>query len=109
MKNKNNVKLETSLELLRRKNDWFQKVMKNATVKGYLKEAKKVGYIVTKEGDFSFDVNDDETGEIVFCGVALNAAFNVVMFNRKYWVDEIQNEDPIIHVSADDLEKACAS
>ena len=87
MKNKNTPKLETSLELLKRKNAWFQKVMKNATVKDYLKEAKKVGYIITKDEGLSFDVNDDETGEIVFCGVVLNAAFYVVMFNRKYWLD----------------------
>jgi len=86
MKNKE-LKLETSLELLKRKNDWFQKVMKNKTVKDYLKEAKKVGYIITKDEGLSFDVNDDETGEIVFCGVVLNAAFYVVMFNRKYWLD----------------------
>ena len=87
MKNKNTVKLETSLELLKRKDAWFQKVMKNKTVKDYLKEAKKVGYIVTKDEGLSFDVNDNETGDIVFCGVCLNAAFHVVMFNRKYWLD----------------------
>jgi len=92
MENKNNVKLETSLELLKRKNDWFQKVMKNKTVKGYLKEARRVGYIVTKDEGLSFDVNDNETGEIVFCGVVLNAAFHVVMFNRKYWLDSYSIE-----------------
>lgn len=95
MKNKNNVKLETSLELLRRKNDWFQKVMKNKTVKEYLKEAKRVGYIVTEDKGLSFDVNDDETGEIVFCGVCLNAAFHIVVFNRKYWLDSYAIERDI--------------
>ena len=95
MKNKNTPKLETPLELLKRKNDWFQKVMKNETVKDYLKEAKRVGYIVTKDEGLSFDVNDDETGEIVFCGVVLNAAFHVVMFNRKYWLDSYAIEEDI--------------
>jgi hypothetical protein len=103
MKNKNNVKLETSLELLRRKGDWFQKVMKIATVKDYLKEAKRVKYIVTKNEGLSFDVNDDETGDIVFCGVYLNAAFAVVMFSKKYWVEPIGRD-----YSAQQLE-SCSS
>jgi hypothetical protein len=93
MKNKNTPKLETSLELLRRKNDWFQKVLSNKAVKDYLKEAKRVGYIITKNEGLSFDVNDDENGDIVFCGVVLNAAFNIVMFNKKYWVDQTRYED----------------
>jgi hypothetical protein len=102
------LKLETSTDLLRRKNGWFQKVLKEKTVKQYLKEAKRVKYIVTEEKNFSFDVNDDETGEIVFCGVCLNAAFYVVMFNKKYWQDEIQ-EEKIYTISANDLETSRVS
>lgn len=111
MKNKEEttLKLETPLDLLRKKNDWFQKVLKAKTVKEYLKEAKRVNYIVTEEKNFSFDVNDDETGEMVFCGVCLNAAFYVVMFSKKYWVDDFIPEDKVYTISANDLEKSRVS
>jgi len=82
------LKLQTPLELLRERNQWFQKVLKNKSVAVHLKEAKRVKYLVRKD-DISFQINDDETGDIVMSGIKLNAAFWVVVLSKKYWVEPI--------------------
>lgn len=68
--------------------DTFIKLMSPDTVKDYLKEAKRVGYLITKD-DMSFKVLDDETKEMVFKGIRLNRSFYGVTFSRKYWVEPI--------------------
>ena len=64
----------------------FTKLMAPAAVQEYLKEAKKVGYIVTKD-DMSFQVVDDEneTDDLVFKGIRMNRTFYAVTFNELYW------------------------
>jgi hypothetical protein len=63
----------------------FTKLMNPKTVTTYLKEAKKVGYIVKKD-DMSFIVTDDETTEMIFKGIRMNRTFYAVTFNELYWV-----------------------
>ncbi len=89
---KTEIKLETPLELMRKKSQWFQKVMKEKSLKSYLDAAKECGYIVKKD-DMEFQINDDETGEIVMNGMVLNAAFWLCVFSKKYWIDEFQEEE----------------
>jgi hypothetical protein len=86
MKNNNTLQLEQPLDLMKRKGEWFQKVLKNSTMKSYIKEARRVKYIVKKD-DLELQVNDDETGDIVMNGICLNAAFWLCIFSKKYWVD----------------------
>jgi len=82
------MKLQTPLELMRKRGDWFQKVMKKGSLKSYLDAGKAAGYIVKKD-NMEFQINDDETGEIVMNGLCLNAAFWLVVFSKKYWVEPI--------------------
>jgi hypothetical protein len=84
---KEDLKLEDPMELMRKKGEWFQKVLKNKTVAEYLKEARRVKYLVKKD-DLEFQVHDDETGDIVMNGMRLNAAFWLTVFSKKYWVDD---------------------
>jgi hypothetical protein len=72
---------------MKRRGDWFQKVFKNDSLKPYIKEARKVKYIVKKD-DIEFQINDDETGDIVMNGMRLNAAFWLVVLSKKYWVED---------------------
>jgi hypothetical protein len=85
MKNQD-VKLETPLELMRKKDLWFQKVMKKGSLKSYLDAGKDCGYIVFKD-DIEFQINDNETGDIVMNGMVLNAAHWLVVFSKNYWED----------------------
>ena len=64
----------------------FIKLMAPKTVKEYLKEAHKVGYLIEKD-DMSFVVKDDETNEMVFKGIRVNRSFYGVTFSKKYWVE----------------------
>jgi hypothetical protein len=82
------LKLQTPLELLGKKTEWFQKVLKNKSVAEHLKEAKRVKYLVKKD-DLEFQVHDDVTGDIVMNGMRLNAAFWITVFSKKYWVEPI--------------------
>jgi hypothetical protein len=84
METKNTVTLQTPLELMRKRKSWFQKVMKKGSLKSYLQAGKDAGYIVKKD-DMVFQINDDETGEIVMNGMVLNAAYWIVVFNKAYW------------------------
>jgi len=86
METKNTVTLQTPLELMRKRGEWFQKVLKKNSLKSYLQAGKDAGYIVKKD-DMEFQINDDETGEIVMNGMVLNAAFWLVVFNKAYWQD----------------------
>lgn len=88
MTTKEELKIEEPLELMRRKGDWFQKVLQNKTMADYIKEARRVKYLVKKD-NMQFQVNDDETGEIVMSGICLNAAFWLCIFSNKYWVNDI--------------------
>jgi len=54
------------------------------TVKQYLKEARRVGYIIEKD-DMSFTVKDDETNDLVFKGIRMNQTFYAVTFSALYW------------------------
>ena len=58
--------------------------MSPTTVKDYLKEARRVKYIIEKD-DMSFVVKDDETNEMVFKGIRLNRSFYAVTFSTLYW------------------------
>jgi len=82
------LKLQTPLELLEKKTEWFQKVLKNKSVAEHLKEAKRVKYLVKKD-DLEFQIHDDVTGDIVMNGMRLNAAFWITVFSKKYWVEPI--------------------
>ena len=64
----------------------FIKMMAPQTVKEYLKEAKRVKYIIEKD-DMSFKVLDDETKEMVFKGIRMNRNFYAVTFSKEYWVE----------------------
>jgi len=86
METKTEVKLQKPLELMRKRGDWFQKVFKKSSLKSYLDAGKAAGYIVKKD-DIEFQINDDETGEIVMNGMVLNAAHWLVVFNKAYWQD----------------------
>lgn len=86
METKNTVTLQTPLELMRKRGTWFQKVLKKNSLKSYLQAGKDAGYIVKKD-DMEFQINDDETGEIVMNGMVLNAAHWLVVFNKAYWQD----------------------
>jgi hypothetical protein len=88
METKNEIKLQTPLELMRKRGEWFQKVFKKNSLKQYLDAGKAAGYIVKKD-NMSFQINDDETGEIVMNGMCLNAAFWLVVLSKKYWVEPI--------------------
>jgi len=68
--------------------DTFIKLMAPQTVKEYLKEAKRVKYIIEKD-DMTFKVLDDETKELVFKGIRMNRSFYAVTFSKKYWVEPI--------------------
>jgi len=94
------LKLQTPLELLAKKTEWFQRVLKNKSVAEHLKEAKRVKYLVKKD-DLEFQIHDDVTGDIVMNGMRLNAAFWVTVFSKKYWVEPIGRD-----YRADQLEKA---
>ena len=94
MKNKNILTLERHLK----SGEGFIKLMKPSKVTEYLKEAKRVKYIVKKD-DMSFFVNDDETGELVFNGIKMNRSLYACTFSKKYW------EEPPIVVSASELEE----
>lgn len=86
MKNNNTLILEQPLDLMKRRGDWFQKVMKKNSLKAYLQAGKDANYIVKKD-DIEFQINDDETGDIVMNGMVLNANLWLCVFNKKYWVD----------------------
>jgi hypothetical protein len=60
--------------------------MSPKSVTEYLKEAKKVGYIIEKD-DMSFKVLDDETNDMVFKGIRMNQSFYAVTFSKMYWVE----------------------
>jgi hypothetical protein len=62
----------------------FTKLMAPKTVTEYLKEAKRVGYIIEKD-DMSFTVKDDETNDLVFKGIRMNRTFYGVTFSKEYW------------------------
>jgi hypothetical protein len=85
------LKLQTPLELLGKKTEWFQRVLKNKSVAEHLKEAKRVKYLVKKD-DLEFQIHDDVTGDIVMNGMRLNAAFWITVFSKKYWVEPINRD-----------------
>ena len=91
MKNNDAVALEKPLELMKKRGDWFQKVFKDKSLKAYLQAGKDANYIVKKD-DLEFQINDDETGDIVMNGMRLNAAHWLCVFNKKYWVDPFSIE-----------------
>jgi hypothetical protein len=108
MKNKNTLVLERHLK----RGDGFTKLLSPETVKSYLKEAKRVKYLVDKD-DMSFYVNDDGTGELVFNGIRVNRSFYACTFSKKYW-----EEPPIImtaqeledkRITREQLDKACTA
>lgn len=80
------IKLQQPLELMRKKGTWFQKMMKKGSLKQYLDAGKECGYIVKKD-DLEFQINDDETGDIVMNGICMNPHYWLVVFNKTYWVD----------------------
>lgn len=83
----NTVKLETALELMKKKGQWFQRVFSNDGIKRYLKEARAVKYLVKKD-DLCFEVNCNETGDLVFSGIKMNPHIWLCQFSTKYWVNE---------------------
>ena len=76
---------------MRKRDAWFQKVFKKNSLKQYLDAGKAAGYIVKKD-DMEFQINDDETGEIVMNGMVLNAAYWIVVFNKAYWVEPFSGD-----------------
>lgn len=90
MKNNEALKLEKPLELMRKKGQWFQKMMKKNSVRSYIQAGKDCGYLVYKD-DLEFRVNDDKTGELVMSGFRANSFdwfYNwFVLLSKKYWAD----------------------
>lgn len=66
----------------------FIKLMSPTAVNEYLREARRVKYIIEKD-DMSFKVLDDETNEMVFKGIRLNRSAYGVTFSKKYWIEPI--------------------
>jgi len=108
MKNKNTLVLERHLK----RGDGFVKLINPENVKAYLKEARRVNYLIEKD-DMSFYVNDDETGELVFNGIRVNRSFYACTFSKKYW-----EEPPLVvtaqeledrRITLDQLDKACTA
>jgi hypothetical protein len=58
--------------------------MSPKTITTYLREAKRVGYLIEKD-DMSFTVKDDETNGLVFKGIRMNRTFYAVTFSTLYW------------------------
>ena len=81
MKNKE-ITLQTTLP----GKDRFLKLVTNPYVKTLLNEAKRVGYLITKD-ELSFTVNDNTTGEIVFKGNRLRPDMYAVHFSKLYWIE----------------------
>jgi hypothetical protein len=79
----------------------FIKLCSPEYVKGLLKEAKRVKYLITKD-DMSFKVLDDETNDLVFKGIRLNRSFYGVTFSKKYWVEPVFDDGSY---SAEQLEE----
>lgn len=73
------------------KKDTFIKLMSVGMVKDYLKEARKVKYLVEKDA-LTFTVKDDETRDLVFKGVRVNQGFYGVTFSKKYWVEPVGSD-----------------
>ena len=82
MKNKNTVELKKNIP----GPDRFLKLVSPEYIKELLKEAKRVGYLITKD-EISFKVHDDETGDIVFDGIRINRNSYAVHFSKLYWVE----------------------
>jgi hypothetical protein len=62
----------------------FIKLMSPEGVKSYLKEARRVKYLVDKD-EMSFKVTDDETQDMVMRGIRMNRNFYAVTFSKLYW------------------------
>lgn len=64
----------------------FIRICRNDYVKGLIKEAKRVKYIVNKNGNFNFEVLDpDFANALVFSGVQFQRGIWSVRFSKDYW------------------------
>jgi hypothetical protein len=63
----------------------FTRVVPHKLFMKYIKEARRVKYIVKKEGGFIYDVRDDETGDKVFFGMKHSSGHWVASFSALYW------------------------
>ena len=64
----------------------FLKLCKTPFVKGLIKEAKRVKYIVNDNGGFNFEVLDpDHDNSLVFRGVQVRPGLWSVAFSKVYW------------------------
>ena len=63
----------------------FTRVVTHKSFMDLIKEARRVKYIVKKEGGFIYDVRDDETGDKVFFGMKHSSGHWVASFSTQYW------------------------
>lgn len=66
-------------------NNSFTRVVPHKYFMELIKEARRVKYIVKKEGGFAYDVRDDETGDKVFFGMRHSSGQWVASFSTQYW------------------------
>jgi hypothetical protein len=86
------------LERLFKKGDCFTKIGKVPVVKDYIKEAKRVQYIIEQD-DMGFYINDDQSGDLVMSGIMVNHGLYAISFSKNYW------QEPPYEVTASDLEE----
>ena len=65
----------------------FVRVLSHKTFMDYIKEARRVKYIVKKEDGLAYEVRDDETGDQVFFGLRHSSGGWLVSFSTLYWQD----------------------
>jgi hypothetical protein len=63
----------------------FVRVLPHKSFMEYIKEARRVKYIVKKEDGLAYDVRDDETGDQVFFGLRHSSGKWLVNFSTLYW------------------------
>jgi len=66
-------------------NKSFTRVVTHKYFMELVKEARRVKYIVKKEGDFCYDVRDDETADKVFFGMKHSSGQWLATFSTLYW------------------------
>jgi len=71
----------------------FTRVVPHKYFMEMIKEARRVKYIVKKEGGFIYDVRDDETGEKVFTGIRHSSGKWIATFSALYWQEPWDNKE----------------
>lgn len=71
----------------------FTRVVSHKYFMEMIKEARRVKYIVKKEGGFIYDVRDDETGEKVFTGIKHSSGKWIATFSTLYWQEPWDNKE----------------